>query len=80
MDRDPAILLSDGIYGPGFPLATYILSRLAARALCISEGASRLGRSYVFAPRVMDSKKAQPNAVVNLVGGYANADPAKNFV
>ena len=80
VDRDPAILLSDGIHGPGFPLATYILSRLAARALGTSEGASRSGRSYVFAPRVMDPKKTRPNAVANIVGGYGNADPARNFI
>lgn len=79
VDRDPAILLSDGIHGPGFPLATYILSRLAARALGTLKGASRSGRSYVFAPRVMDPRKSRPNAVANVVAGYANADPAKNF-
>lgn len=77
--RDPAILLSDGVYEPGFPIATYILSRLAARAFGTREEASRSGRSYVLAPRVLDPKKSRPGAVANVVCGYGNADPSKNF-
>lgn len=71
VNADTDVLDNDGIHGPGYVFARYVLAQVAGRAMGRDASASRVGTSLIYDLRTGDPRDATIGAR-NVVQGYPN--------